>query len=296
MDNSYITDEVDLIVSRFIEIEKTGKDYKNNRNSFYSKMNKTSKYIKGNINLFHPWNKLFEETMFLLYELYNIYFKQEKTKVPAMLLVYILKLSNSMKILFHSGYLESGLIIQRSILENVQLELVSISDIDFCKMLMDENQNPNEFWYKNLNRGKLVKKINEIFKGVEINMELIVPKKDELERLSECVHASAGTPLMMIEPIIANPNLVAHEPFGIINYHSTEAYIRTVQNYLEYTAANLKLIFNRKTWFEENASWNIDMSNILINYNAISKCFYEYYFLQYEKNKKLWNMENFTTE
>jgi hypothetical protein len=256
-------------------------------------MNKTSKHIKNNTNFLHPWNKLFEETMFLLYELYSIYFKQEKTKVPAMLLIYILKLSNSMKILFHSGYLEPGLIIHRTIIENIQLELISISDIGFCKKLIDENETPNEFWHKNLSKGKLAEEINKIFEGIEINMELIIPTKDELKRLSECVHASSGTPLMMIEPIITNPNLASQNPFGIINYHTTETYIRIVQDYLEYTVANLKLIFNKNTWFEKNMSWDADIDNVLINYNAISKCFYEYYFPQYENNKKLWDIEDF---
>jgi hypothetical protein len=296
MDNIYINDEVDLIISRFIKIEKNSKNYINNRSSFYLKMNKSSEYIKSNIGLLHPWNKLFEETMFLLHELYNIYFKQKKTKVPAMLLSYILKLSNSMKILFHAEYLEMGLIIHRTIIENIQLELISITDVEFCKNLLDENKNANEFWHKNLSKGKLAKKIKEIFKDIEINMELIILGKDELERLSECVHASSGTPLMMIEPIITDPNLVHTEPFGIINYHSIETYIRIIQNYLEYTKANLKLILNKKTWFTKSISWDVDINNILINYNAISKCFYEYYFPQYENNKELWNIENFMAE
>jgi hypothetical protein len=302
MVNSYIVNDVDLIISRYIEIEKKEnfelfkKKYRNNRNTFFEKMNSTSSHIEQNINISHPWNKLFNETLFLLYELYNIYIKQEKIKVPAMLLIYILKLSNSMRILFNSGFLEPGLIIYRTIIENIQLELISINDINFAKMLLNENEDANTFWHKNISKGKLSKKLKDIIRDIDINIELLIPNEDELKRLSECVHASVGTPLMMLEPLIISPNLGSIEPFGTINYHFTETYIRIIQNYLEYFSANIKLIFKEKTWFEKNKTWNDDIENILINYNAVSKCFYEYYFPQYENNKKLWNMEKYFDE
>jgi hypothetical protein len=297
MDNDYITNDVDLIISRYIAIEKecffknTQINFKNNRKLFYRKMHKISKLIKTRLNILHPWDKLFEETMFLLYELYKIYFKQKKTKVPAMLLVYILKLSNSMRILFNSGYLESGLILHRTIIENIHLELVSITDLDFSKKLLDENENPNHFWHKNISKGKLLKKVQDILVDVEVKSELIIPKNDELETLSEIVHASVGSPIMMIEPWIMAPHLANPEPFGTINYHLTETYMRIIQDHLEYANANLKLILAKKTWFEENESWGIDLTNMLVNYNVVFKCFYEFYFPQYEQNKKLWNID-----
>jgi hypothetical protein len=176
------------------------------------------------------------------------------------------------------------------------LELVSINDIEFAKTLLNENEDTNIFWYKNISKGKLSKRLTDILKEVEIKIELIIPEKDELQRLSECVHASAGTPLMMIEPLIVAPNFANGDPFGIINYHLTGAYIRVIQNHLEFIAANIKLIFHQKTWFEKNESWNDDLDNISLNYNAVSKCFYEYYFPQYENNKKLWNIEKYLDE
>jgi hypothetical protein len=294
-----MSNEVDILISRMIELEKkdhleeTVKEYKNNRIQFYDKMNSISKKNNEVSYILYPWSRLFEETLFLIYELHRIYLEQKITKTPALLLNYIFKLSNSMKLLFHSGYLEQGLIIYRTIIENIQVEIFSMVDLDFSKKLMDENEDANDFWYKNISKGKISKMIKNILNEIEIKEELIIGTRNDFKNLSKNVHPSVGTPMQICEPLALYPNLLTMEPFGLINYHTTTVYIRIIQSNLEFIKANLLLVIKGKTWFKNNKILKNGIVETSINANAVYKCFYEYYFPQFKKNKKIWNIDNY---
>ena len=107
------------------------------------------------------------------------------------------------------------------------------------------------------------------------------------------MHPSAGTPFKIIELLALYPNLLLLEPFGLINFHSTETYLRIIQSNLEFINANIQLLIKGKTWFKNTKTFVNNILKLMINSNAVFKCFYEYYLPQIEKNQKIWKIENF---
>ncbi|MDR0230568.1 MAG: hypothetical protein LBI82_00410, partial [Dysgonamonadaceae bacterium] len=121
--SDYIKNEVDLLVSKFIlrEKKKFSTSFDNNRGEFYEKAENIQKDIKTKLDIFLPWSRLFDEGMFVVYELSNLYKKQKKSQTPYYLLLHILKLLKSIKLLLNYGYIQSSFILFRTVIENFQL-------------------------------------------------------------------------------------------------------------------------------------------------------------------------------
>jgi hypothetical protein len=290
----YVKNEVDLIISKYILVEEKrfSTAFENKRNRYYENIDEIKKNINDKSGIFLPWSRLFEEGMFVLFELSNVYKKQKKSQTPYYLLLNVLKLLNSIKLLLNSGYYESSCIIYRSVIENFQLELISLSDINESKKILKEYDNTNDYWYKNIKSHKNEKKIKVIFEEIKFkDIDLILPNKEYINELSKYVHGSTNS-AFIFEANIFNPTIVNYEPFGIINFNSSEYYMELVNYLIKNIYANMELILNKKTWFVRTKDWEKDMINVLINYNVFVSCF-NYYIDQYQSNRKLWNLEEF---
>jgi hypothetical protein len=290
----YIKNEVDLLVSKFILMEKKkfGVSFENNRNEFYGNIEDVIKKIKDKVDVFLPWSRLYDEGMFLMYELRKLYKNQKKSQTPYYLLTNILKLLNSIKLLINNGYIQSSYIIYRTVIENFQLELIALSDITESKKILAEYDNSNEYWYKYVKSGKNNLNIEKSLKEIKFkNISLIFPERKLINELSNFVHGSTNS-AFIFEPNIFNPDICFDAPFGIINFNSNTYYLELVQYLLENIYANLELILNRKTWITRSKKWGDDMINLLINYNVLSLSF-SYYFEQYKNKSELWELDEF---
>ena len=89
MDN-YIKNEVDLIISKHILMEEKrfSASLKNKREEYYKNYEENSNAINKKINLYLPWSRLFEEGVFVLYELTDL-LKNKKKHKPHIIYCYI---------------------------------------------------------------------------------------------------------------------------------------------------------------------------------------------------------------
>ena len=142
---NYIKNEVDLIISKHILVEEKRffTTLINNREEYYKSVESVNKEIMEKINLYLPWSRLFDEGVFLLYELSDLFKNQKKSQTPYYLLVHIMKLLNSMRILINNGYIQSSYILYRTIIENFQLELLASSDLNESIKIQKEYDNSN---------------------------------------------------------------------------------------------------------------------------------------------------------
>jgi hypothetical protein len=297
VNTKHIKNEVDLILSKFLLLEEksSGLVLKNNRNIFYSKMSKTTHLIKEKSGLLLPWSRLLDEGMFILYELSNIYKKQKESTTLYYLLMNILKLLGSIKLLLGYGYLESVLIIDRTLIENFQLELISLTDLNESKNIMGHYDDANDYWGKKVRGGtssKNSKTLREILKSINFEpIEAILSSQDDIQNLCRYVHGSPNS-TFTYEVFISNPEIGTTEPFGVLSFNSSSTYAAIVQYVIENIRANVELIKENKTWLDRTGDWKSDMDNFQINYRALLRCF-SYYFKQYQDNEYLWNPYTF---
>ena len=249
--NNYIKNEVDLLVSKYIltEQKRVSVSFNNNREEYYKNIENNNKTINEKVNLYLPWSRLFDEGVFILYELSNFYKKQNKSQTPYYLLINIMKLLNSMKLLINNGYIQSSYIIYRTIIENCQLELISLSDINESKKILQDYDFSNEYWFKNIRSGINKKKIKISLEEIKFkNIDIIIPQHNHIQELSKFVHGSTNS-AFVFEPDIVYPEICYCDPFGIINFNVNTYYLELVQYLLVNIYANLELIINNKTWF-----------------------------------------------